>query len=256
MDLMDDHSNTSCNEINMAVSELHALTQENSPDKEETGAAGTSHKVFVFPNSSSSSNGSSNLEPLYNVNSYRLFNSESGSSRVSNSSASNNNNNSLSNTPGLNVQLNSQYCSKIFCPTSRRISPRSAMPHLRMRPYWIPERHRTRSENADSTNLGTLELIQLVEQINYETGFNSATTAAMMDTIDTTELATATTTNHQPHSFFLDDFSNNVLVTKVKILKKSKSLENLRTDENIDGSQPSHEMEFVSNRIQKLKVQE
>lgn len=37
--------------------------------------------------------------------------------------------------------------------------------------------------------------------------------------------------------------------------KKSKSLEDVRA-ENIDGSQPSHEMEFVSSRIQKLKVQE
>lgn len=37
--------------------------------------------------------------------------------------------------------------------------------------------------------------------------------------------------------------------------KKSKSLEDVRV-ENIDGSQPSHEMEFVSNRIQKLKVHE
>lgn len=38
-------------------------------------------------------------------------------------------------------------------------------------------------------------------------------------------------------------------------LKKCKSLESVRI-ENIDGSQPSHEMEFVSSRIQKLKVQE
>lgn len=38
-------------------------------------------------------------------------------------------------------------------------------------------------------------------------------------------------------------------------LKKCKSLESVRV-ENIDGSQPSHEMEFVSSRIQKLKVQE
>lgn len=130
------------------------------------------------------------------------------------------------------------------------------MPHLRMRPYWVPERHRTRSENADSTNVGTLDLIQIVEQINYDTGFNSTTAAAMMDTFDTTEFATATTTSHTPHNYSLDTFSNNVLVTKVKILKKSKSLEELRSDENIDGSQPSHEMEFVSSRIQKLKVQE
>lgn len=39
------------------------------------------------------------------------------------------------------------------------------------------------------------------------------------------------------------------------LIKKSRSLEDVRV-ENIDGSQPSHEMEFVSSRIQKLKVQE
>lgn len=39
------------------------------------------------------------------------------------------------------------------------------------------------------------------------------------------------------------------------VMKKSRSLEDVRV-ENIDGSQPSHEMEFVSSRIQKLKVQE
>lgn len=39
------------------------------------------------------------------------------------------------------------------------------------------------------------------------------------------------------------------------ILKKSRSLEDVRV-ENLDGSQPSHEMEFVSSRIQKLKVHE
>ena len=39
-------------------------------------------------------------------------------------------------------------------------------------------------------------------------------------------------------------------------LKKSKSLEDVRAETSLDGSQLSHEMEFVSSRIQKLKVQE
>lgn len=43
--------------------------------------------------------------------------------------------------------------------------------------------------------------------------------------------------------------------TALQQWKKSKSLEDVRA-ENIDGSQPSHEMEFVSSRIQKLKVHE
>lgn len=38
--------------------------------------------------------------------------------------------------------------------------------------------------------------------------------------------------------------------------KKSKSMEDVRAEVNVDGSQLSHEMEFVSSRIQKLKVQE
>lgn len=122
-----------------------------------------------------------------------------------------------------------------------------------MRPYWVPERHRTRSENADSTSVGTLDISQIVEQVSYDTDLLAA---AMMDTFDTTEFATATTTSHTPPNYSLDNFSSNVLVTKVRILKKSKSLEELSSDDNIDGSQPSHEMEFVSNRIQKLKVQE
>lgn len=42
----------------------------------------------------------------------------------------------------------------------------------------------------------------------------------------------------------------------VVVLKKSRSLENVRVDNSLEGSQHSHEMEFVSSRIQKLKVQE
>lgn len=84
---MDDHSNTSSNEISMAVNELHTLTQENSPNKDEAGP----QKLFVFP--------SSTIEPIYNVNTNRGF--------AATRSISDNT------TPGLNVQLNSQYCSKV-----------------------------------------------------------------------------------------------------------------------------------------------
>ncbi|XP_063698338.1 uncharacterized protein LOC134829259 [Culicoides brevitarsis] len=230
MDMMDDHSNTS-NEISMAVNELHALTQENLPDKHETGIA---QKSYHFPGNVSDHCG---LPLMGNSHS-------SGLSRTS----SDNNLNAL---PGLSVQMNSQYISKIICPISRRLGPRSAMPHLRMRPYWVPARHRTRSENSGSVvETGSFDINEILEQ----TTFGSETINALMDTYEKSEFAT--TTNHIPVSYNLDDFSSNVLVTKVKILKKSKSLEELRSDDNIDGSQPSHEMEFVSNRIQKLKVQE
>lgn len=93
---MDDHSNTSSNEISMAVTELNALTQENSPDKEE-GA--TAPKLFAFPRTTSKS-----LEPIFTVNHGRFF--SSGRSRGGT------NNNSLT-PPGLNVQMNSQYVSKV-----------------------------------------------------------------------------------------------------------------------------------------------
>lgn len=49
--------------------------------------------------------------------------------------------------------------------------------------------------------------------------------------------------------------SSRQLIKPIAVLKKSRSLENVRA-ENLDGSQPSHEMEFVSSRIQKLKVRE
>lgn len=113
-----------------------------------------------------------------------------------------------------------------------------------MRPYCIPERSRTRSEsNSDRST-------------SFIADLESVHSPAMMDTIDIAamEIATAASATHSPMLSYLNSFEN-VLVTKVKILKKSKSLEDIRS-ENLDGSQPSHEMEFVSSRIQKLKVQE
>lgn len=112
-----------------------------------------------------------------------------------------------------------------------------------MRPYFIPERSRTKSESTDTKN----------SDINYEThiaGTEDLFTSqcdTMMDTscdnICSTNTFGSTTTPAVPK------------LIKNSSLKKSKSLEDVRA-KIVDGSQPSHEMEFVSNRIQKLKVQD
>lgn len=151
-----------------------------------------------------------------------------------------------------------------------------------MRPYFIPERSRTKSENN-------------VERDNYvgiyacatnnflAAAINSNSNASMMETCDTMD-ATANNSASNSSNTSISGFSgisafnslihNNVAVatsgggaalnapsrsmskqTALQQWKKSKSLEDVRA-ENIDGSQPSHEMEFVSSRIQKLKVHE
>lgn len=125
-----------------------------------------------------------------------------------------------------------------------------------MRPYWVPERYRTKSENADTSSQAHIDTLNIIDEIS-----NSTTTAilntSMMDTVDIGAGTAAMEVSTSNYNNFANHFlnSSSVLVTRVKFLKKSKSLENLRT-ENLDGSQPSHEMEFVSSRIQKLKVDE
>lgn len=140
----------------------------------------------------------------------------------------------------------------------REYCPRKTQLYLRMRPYRIPERFRTRSENADPTSQSHIDTITMIDEINsraslitpsmlMDTGCGGSVAAAAM------EVSTSSNCNNNMSGFL--SVSSSVLVTRVKVLKKSKSLENLRT-ENLDGSQPSHEMEFVSSRIQKLKVDE
>lgn len=111
-----------------------------------------------------------------------------------------------------------------------------------MRPYFIPERSRTKSESIDTKN----------SDINYATyiagtqDFFTPQCDTMMDTsCDNICLTNTWGTTAIP-----------VVAKSLKNspLKKSKSLEDVRA--KVDGSQPSHEMEFVSNRIQKLKVQD
>lgn len=138
------------------------------------------------------------------------------------------------NTPiKLPMQINPRYITKIYS-SPRRMPDR--VPPMRMRPYYIPERSRTKSENADSSTSLYQETRSIVESVNN---------SIMMDTCD----------------MGMEIFNGESKLTEkngknlVLPLKKAKSLENIRV-ENLDGSTPSHEMEFVSSRIQKLKVQE
>lgn len=156
----------------------------------------------------------------------------------------------------------------------RRIADTS----LRMRPYFIPERSRTKSENnvePDSYVNMNYACSSGSSAQNFCAEMNSNSNS-MMETCDLnidgngpsssahTTFNGFTTFNCsqvQPNAQnFL--YNSNQYFRPIKCaslthqLKKCKSLESVRA-ENIDGSQPSHhEMEFVSSRIQKLNVQE
>ncbi|XP_037024710.1 uncharacterized protein LOC119066383 [Bradysia coprophila] len=137
----------------------------------------------------------------------------------------------------LHMKLNSRYISKISS------SPRKFQdPSIRMRPYFIPERSRTKSESTDTkhSDISSYE----ARTVGTEDLFTSQCDT-MMDTSCDNICAT-------------NSFSNTTAPVVAKAmknssLKKSKSLEDIRA-KVVDGSQPSHEMEFVSSRIQKLKV--
>lgn len=139
----------------------------------------------------------------------------------------------------LQMQLNSRYISQICCP--RRV--RGSLPHVRMRPYYIPQRSRTKSESSDPSLY--LETIRTVDAIQSATGSAAAATAAAVTTLMETG---------DPSTSQMD---TSAVIPRCNTLVKSKSLEDLvRAIKSIDGSLPSHEMEFMSSRIQKLKVQE
>ncbi|XP_065086060.1 uncharacterized protein LOC135708049 [Ochlerotatus camptorhynchus] len=136
----------------------------------------------------------------------------------------------------LQMQLNSRYISQICCPRRTR----GSLPHVRMRPYYIPQRSRTKSENSDPSSLMYLETIRAVD--------------AAQSNLPTTLMET-----NDPSTSQMDTSGNppSSRSGKCSSLVKSKSLEDLvRAIKTIDGSQPSHEMEFMSSRIQNLKVQE
>ncbi|XP_031630577.1 uncharacterized protein LOC116345401 isoform X2 [Contarinia nasturtii] len=172
------------------------------------------------------------------------------------------------------MRLSSCYKSKIS-GNGRRIADTS----LRMRPYFIPERSRTKSENniePDSYN----GMNYLCSNINAATNFYSdsmnSNSNSMMETCDA-YLSSDCGGSNSSHTVYNNGFTtfncNQVLpnthflnsnqyfrpikcASLTNQLKKCKSLESVRVENIVDGSQPSHEMEFVSTRIQKLKVQE
>lgn len=130
----------------------------------------------------------------------------------------------------------------------RRIADAS----LRMRPYFIPERSRTKSENG-------IELEAYSNAMNYPCTNSSngpnlisvdamnSNSNSMMETCD----AYLNSDCSGPSSS--SNLNNNQYFRPIKShsfnqIKKSRSLENIRV-ENIDASQPSHEMEFVSSRF-------
>nr|XP_019530542.1 uncharacterized protein LOC109402331 isoform X3 [Aedes albopictus] len=136
----------------------------------------------------------------------------------------------------MQMQLNSRYISQICCPRRTR----GSLPHVRMRPYYIPQRSRTKSENSDPSSLLYLETMRAVDVAQ------SDLPSTLMETSDPS-------TSHMDTSGIAPAGRTG----KCSTLVKSKSLENLvRSIKTIDGSQPSHEMEFMSSRIQNLKVQE
>lgn len=156
-----------------------------------------------------------------------------------------------------------------------------------MRPYFIPERSRTKSENSVERD-NCVGVYACATNNFLAAAINSNSNASMMETCDTMD-ATVNNSASNSSNTSISGFSGisafnslhnnnnnnattssgsgtsatilnapNRLTNKQTVLqqwKKSKSLEDVRA-ENIDGSQPSHEMEFVSSRIQKLKVQE
>lgn len=203
------------------------------------------------------------------------------------------------------LQLHPKYISKVkgelngrfpdssnpFCSPLFQIlnSPRkSELPAFRMRPYFLPERSRTKSESLDLTNtlpeldsgpMNNDSLFALYPLFTTSTT-NSASYSTMMSTtlMDTSAASRSPGILMPPCSFdyeaaviagggggggadsvrgYSGDGSRRMRLKMLSGMKKSKSLEDVRAEVlNYDGSQLSHEMEFVSSRIQKLKVQE
>lgn len=165
----------------------------------------------------------------------------------------------------LQMKLNSRYISKVRLTLNRNhsstrqlinsicvipiqisSSPRKFQDQsIRMRPYFIPERSRTKSESTDTKHND-------IHSYALHTAAASDLFAPQCDTMmdtscDNMSHKYATVTN------VYSTGTGTPATVKGSGLKKSKSLEDIRA-KMIDGSQPSHEMEFVSSRIQKLKV--
>lgn len=131
---------------------------------------------------------------------------------------------------------------------------------LRMRPYFIPERSRTKSENAVEPPSSTLttQTASLYSDIHASEQITNVGPTAATSAMDIEMNGNAVIVG--PTGGVLTK-AGGKLNDRPNILKKSKSLEDLYSvsagrGRNANGSQPSHEMEFVSSRIQKLNVQD
>ncbi|XP_077300730.1 uncharacterized protein LOC143921354 isoform X2 [Arctopsyche grandis] len=125
------------------------------------------------------------------------------------------------------IQMNTRYVSNVTIGLRMKKTTNN-----RMMPYTVPERNRTKSENSDSLNLESRDFCDFPVQDTWME--HSSSYISVLDP----KVGNTFTKDKKPTS-----------------LKKARSLEDIRV-ENIDASQPSHEMEFVSSRIQKLKVME
>lgn len=126
------------------------------------------------------------------------------------------------------IQMNSRYVSNVTIGLRMKRATNN-----RTIPYAVPERNRTKSENSEALNGYEGKQVELPPSQDIKMDDSSTSYVSVLDPKIGSTLASA----------------------KQPSLKKSRSLENIRV-ENIDASQPSHEMEFVSSRIQKLKVME
>lgn len=166
---------------------------------------------------------------------------------------------------------------------------------LRMRPYFIPERSRTKSETSAEPESFAVNYTCTsgssgggagsggggggIAGNNFYTDPMNSNSNSMMETCDaylSSECSGGASggSSGGPHSVYNNGFTtfycnqvlpnthflnSNQYFRPIKCasltgqLKKCKSLESVRV-ETIDGSQPSHEMEFVSSRIQKLNL--
>lgn len=128
-----------------------------------------------------------------------------------------------------------------------------------MRPYFIPERSRTKSENAEPTQTN---INQNLKSDGFSSSFGFRDGAHLIN-INSTMMDTSCDNNGlvemNNSAVFIAGVSNKAgkKTNQLGTIKKSKSLEDInKVTRIVDGSQPSHEMEFVSSRIQKLKVRD
>uniref|UniRef100_A0A182JQL1 VWFC domain-containing protein n=1 Tax=Anopheles christyi TaxID=43041 RepID=A0A182JQL1_9DIPT len=139
-------------------------------------------------------------------------------------------------------------------PSSK--APHCYSPYGRMRPYFIPHRTRTKSESSDPSNLS------LLQDTSAHPGSTNHPASSNPTSLGFAGISTILMETCEPSAAMMDVSINAPGASAIRyknpivVLKKSRSLENVRVDNSLDGSQVSHEMEFVSSRIQKLKVQD